>query len=116
MMERILGIHLEWYRRHISHMALALEALEDGDSQAACYHSYQAVSTLLSGVLGLDPYSPGPVVKTIGSMLKSAVEILPPGAESCASALERQYYGGQDGEICVRCAELLTDLIHQVIK
>jgi HEPN domain-containing protein len=55
-MERIGGVHAEWYRRHIAHLAYALE---EGDHGAACYHAYQAVSALLSGVVGLDPYAPG---------------------------------------------------------
>jgi HEPN domain-containing protein len=49
-MERVGGVHAEWYRRHIVHLAYALEALDEGDHSAACYHAYQVVSSLLSGI------------------------------------------------------------------
>jgi hypothetical protein len=37
-------------RRHIVHLAYALETLDESDHSAACYHAYQAVSSLLSGI------------------------------------------------------------------
>ena len=48
-MERIGGVHAEWYRRHIAHLAYALDALEEGDHGAACYHAYQAVQPCSAG-------------------------------------------------------------------
>jgi HEPN domain-containing protein len=49
-MERVSGADAEWYRRHIAHLAYALETLDESDHSAACYHAYQAVSSLLSGI------------------------------------------------------------------
>jgi hypothetical protein len=73
-MERIGGVHAEWYRRHIVYLAYAMDALEEGDHGAACHHAYHAVSALLSGIIGLDPYAPGAYVKTLSAMLKTAVD------------------------------------------
>jgi Uncharacterized conserved protein related to C-terminal domain of eukaryotic chaperone, SACSIN len=114
-MERIGGVHAEWYRRHISHLAQALEALEGGDHSAACYHAYNAVSALASGILGLDPYVPGGYVKTVSAMLKAVVDELPSEAAECGEFLESQYFSGSDGERCVACAERLVDMLHSLL-
>jgi|GEM_PF-928545 Uncharacterized conserved protein related to C-terminal domain of eukaryotic chaperone, SACSIN len=86
-MERIGGVHAEWYRRHIAHLAYAMEALEEGDHGVACYHAYQAVSVLLSGIIGLDPYAPGAYVKILSAMLKTAVDHPPADVATCRRVL-----------------------------
>ncbi|MCU7786631.1 HEPN domain-containing protein [Pyrobaculum sp. 3827-6] len=113
-MERIAGVHLKWYQRHISHMASALEAAEDGDRRSACYHAYQAVTALLSGILGLDPDAPGAVMKTLKSLLLKVSEEVPQDVEKCADRLEKGYFGEESA--CVECAEAITDYLHQFLN
>jgi HEPN domain-containing protein len=114
-MERIGGIHAEWYRRHIAHLAYALDALEEGDHGAACYHAYQAVSALLSGIIGLDPYAPGAYIKTLSAMLKTAVDNPPADVAICGEFLDSRYFSGEDGEKCITCAERLIDTLHKLL-
>ncbi|RFA93508.1 HEPN domain-containing protein [Pyrobaculum aerophilum] len=112
-MERLGGVHLKWYQRHISHMATALESAEMGDKRSACYHAYQAVSALLSGIVGLDPDYPGPVVKTLKSLLLKISESHPLEILQCVDELEGGYFSGQGR--CVECADLLTDYLHNFL-
>ncbi|MEM0369895.1 MAG: HEPN domain-containing protein [Pyrobaculum sp.] len=113
-MTRVGGVHIKWYQRHLSHMSLALDSLEAGDSASACFHAYQAVATLLSGVLGLDPYDVGPQVKTLASMLKTLTT--EEEAVQCAKILEYNYFAGRDAELCIKCAEILTDYLHNFLN
>jgi len=92
-----------------------LEALEEGDHGAACYHAHQAVSALLSGIVGLDPYAPGAYVKTLSAMLKAAVEHPSTDVATCGEFLDSQYFSGEDGEKCVAYAERLIDALHDFL-
>ncbi|MEZ0320279.1 MAG: HEPN domain-containing protein [Pyrobaculum sp.] len=113
-MERLAGVHLKWYQRHMSHMAEAFEAAERGDLTEACYHSYHAVAALAKGILGLDPYAPSPLVKTLPSMIREIDEETPSELMRCAKLLEEKY--GKDEEECVKCAEILTDYLHKFLN
>lgn len=113
-MERFAGIHLKWYQRHVAHMAEASEAAERGDLAQACYHSYHAVAALAKGILGLDPYAPGPLVKTLQSMMREIDEETPGELMQCAKLLEEKY--GDEEEECVKCAEILTDYLHKFLN
>lgn len=112
-MERLGGIHLQWYQRHLEHLALSYESMEKGDLRATCYHAYQAVSALLSGLLGLDPQNPGAVFKTLAAMARMVAEELPQDVANCVVSLERNYFHGD--ESCLSCAELLTDYFHRYL-
>lgn len=114
-MTHIGGIHIKWYQRHIRHLDHAIDALEKGDGVSACYNAYQAVNALLSGVLGLDPYSPGPQLKTIVAMLKDVDANIPQEVLTCAEFLEKHYYE-ERGRECVKCAEVLTDFLHRYLN
>ncbi|AFA38288.1 putative conserved protein related to C-terminal domain of eukaryotic chaperone, SACSIN [Pyrobaculum oguniense TE7] len=112
-MERLGGIHLQWYQRHLEHLALTYENMEKGDLRDTCYHAYQAVSALLSGLLGLDPQHPGAIFKTLTSMARMVAEELPPDVANCAELLEKNYFHGN--EMCLGCAELLIDYFHRYL-
>lgn len=109
-------MHPKWLERHFRHLHQALAALEEGDATAACYNAYVSAEALAKGALGYHPYGQAESIKRLPALVR---EIFggnpPPDAEKCAQCLERKAFSN-DAQTCIKCAELLADLIHNHLK